>query len=346
MEISQTNYKRRRGCYVIAEIGVNHGGDVELAKRMIVAAGDSGADAVKFQTFTAEALVNRDTPKVRYQESTTSPDESHFEMIKSLELSRDGHVELYDFCRERKIDFISTPYDLDSAKFLGDLGVRIFKVASADIVDLPLNDWLARHAGLSILSTGMATMDEIAEAVELYSGADGELVLLHCVSNYPCSHESLNMKVMDTLKQFGHPVGFSDHSLGACAAIMSIALGARIVEKHFTLDKTLPGPDHAASSTPKEFGELVRAIREAEICLGDAAKAVQDEERQMRSVSRKSIFAARTIEAGARIVEEDLCLKRPGSGLYSRHLKDLLGGTSRRRIDADTMLSLEDVERP
>ncbi len=311
---------------IIAEIGVNHSGSVELAKKMIDAAKLSGADAVKFQTFSAEKLVSQGTPKVKYQESTTNSDESHYEMIKSLEFSYDNHLPVLEYCNKNGIEFISTPYDVESARFLTSIGVKVFKVASADIVDLSLNEYIARNSDEAIVSTGMATLGEIEEVVEIYRLFNCKFTLLHCVSNYPCAYESLNLNAMRTLKAaFQCNVGYSDHAVGPIPAVASVAMGATVVEKHFTLDKEMEGPDHKASSDPKEFAELVSAIRVAEKSLGSSIKSVQEEEKQMRLVSRKSLFLKNNVEIGHVFCKEDFELKRPGTGLNEAYLKKVIG---------------------
>lgn len=332
--------------YIIAEIGVNHAGSVELAKKMISAAKHAGANAVKFQTFTAEALVTHGTPKVKYQETTTSASEDHFNMIKNLEFKNEDHPEIFEYCKLLDIDFISTPYDIESARFLHNLGVTIFKVASADIVDLPLHHFLASTQKPVIIATGMATLGEIETVVNIYRKSKNEnICLLHCVSNYPCSDESLNLSVMNTIADSFHlPVGFSDHSIGDLAASLSIALGARVVEKHFTLDKNMPGPDHKASSTPEEFASLVRMIRQTEIMLGSPYKHPQQEEEQMALVSRKSIVAKFDLQKGHLISENDLTLKRPGTGIYSKNLEDIIGKKTAKDIPANKLISWHDIE--
>ena len=264
-------------CILIAEIGVNHNGDMILAKEMIDAAKESGADVVKFQTFKADKLVAQGTPKVKYQENTTSPEETHYEMIKKLELSLENHFVVKEYCDQLGVEFLSTPYDSDSARFLNDeLEVRLFKTASADLIDHPLHEYIASTRKPSIVSVGMATLEEIEQNLSVYKRYEHEdLILLHCVSNYPCSDTSLNLRVLNTLKKhYDFPVGFSDHSIGNEAAILSIAFGAKVIEKHFTLDKSLPGPDHLASSTPKEFKQLVKSVRRAEKMLGSSVKAM------------------------------------------------------------------------
>lgn len=332
-------------CYIIAEIGVNHAGSVELAKKMIDAAKESGADAVKFQTFTAEKLVSLETPKVKYQESTTKKSESHYQMIKSLEFSYDDHIPVLDYCRKLDIEFISTPYDVESAEFLVSIGVSVFKTASADIVDLSLHKFIAEHASQAIVSTGMATLGEIEKVVEIYRRQDCKLTLLHCVSNYPCAVESLNLRVIKTLESaFSCDVGYSDHAVGCLPAVSAVSLGATIVEKHFTLDKNMVGPDHKASSDPAEFKELVDAVRNTEIALGSSLKSVQAEEMQMRQVSRKSLFVKDNIEKGEILTSDMFTLKRPGTGIYESELTNILGSKATREIFSGEMLKLGDFE--
>jgi len=328
---------------IIAEIGVNHAGDVTLAKKMIDEAKRVGADAVKFQTFTAEKLVSVGTPKVRYQESTTSKDESHYAMIKSLEFSYDDHIPVLKYCVENDIEFISTPYDVESASFLVSIGVKTFKTASADIVDLSLQEFIAANATHAIVSTGMATLGEIEKVVGIYQQHACKLTLLHCVSNYPCEYASLNLSVMNTLKNaFGCEVGYSDHAIGPIPAVASVALGVTVIEKHFTLDKNMVGPDHKASSDPKEFGELVSAIRITEKSLGTFDKRVQEEEMQMRLVSRKSLFLNKGVVKGERLTKEHFTLKRPGTGLYEAELENILGCIAVKQLNIGTMLAYGD----
>jgi N,N'-diacetyllegionaminate synthase len=331
--------------FIIAEIGVNHNGSVDLAKEMIREAKSSGADAVKFQTFTAEALVSKGTPKVDYQKETTGEAESHYDMIKSLELSHDDHYPIIEYCDLNNIQFISTPYDVESAKFLDKIGVNVFKTASADIVDLSLHNFLARTGKTIIISTGMATMGEVRETLDIYKASNNlDVILLHCVSNYPCEFKSLNLRAMMTLEsEFGVPVGYSDHAYGSYPAVAAVAMGAKVIEKHFTLDKKLIGPDHKASSTPEEFRELVKAIRICETSLGSSVKSVQEEEMQMRQVSRKSIFVVNTIRKGSPIRLENLTLRRPGMGLYAKSFAELEGKLAKYDLKAGHMMTLDDV---
>lgn len=339
-------FSQLKQAYLIAEIGVNHNGDIQLAKKMIDAAKFAGADAVKFQTFSAAALVSEGTPKVTYQQSTTSPNESHYEMIHRLELSHGAHRELKLYCDNCEIDFLSTPYDIESARFLNELGVRFFKTASADLVDLPLQRYIASTGKPTIIATGMSTLGEIERVVNLYEDArNANIILLHCVSNYPCSDSSLNMRAMKTIRgAFGLPVGYSDHSVGNLAASISVAMGAKVIEKHFTLDKNMSGPDHRASSTPEEFFELVREVRRSEKILGSPRKLCQDEEMQMANVSRKSIVLARNMSAGEVFAVSDLALKRPGTGIDSSNLNSIVGKRIRVDRNQGCQLTWFDIE--
>jgi sialic acid synthase SpsE len=333
---------------LIAEIGVNHNGDISLAKEMISAAKAAGADAVKFQTFSSRLLAAPTTPKVLYQESTTLTSESHLEMLTRLELTKDQHIDLAEYCQNKAIEFLSTPYDVESAKFLDSMGVRLFKTASADLVDLPLHRFIASTGKPAIIATGMGNLGEIERVVNIYEEAKNpNLILLHCVSNYPSSDGSLNMISMNTLgAAFDLPYGYSDHSLGILAAVIAVSRNARVIEKHFTLDKKMLGPDHAASSTPSEFAELVFNVRRAETMLGVSRKVRQIEEQQMAAVSRKSITLARSIKAGVILTLDDFQLQRPGNGLDSSFMEKLVGMVLRKDFAAGHQLKWSDVEDP
>ncbi len=336
---------KKNSCYIIAEIGVNHNGDIDLAKRMILSAKENGANAVKFQTFTANALVTRETKKVRYQEETTSPSESHYEMIRKLEFSRENHQIAFEYCNSLNIDFISTPYDLESIDYLRRLGVKIFKSSSADLVDLPLQQALAKTGNQIIIATGMANLGEIDTVVKIYRQiGNNDFTLLHCVSNYPCSDSSLNLRVLNTLSSAFHvDVGFSDHSIGSQAAVIAVSLGAKIIEKHFTLDKNLPGPDQRASSSPDEFKHLVTAIRRAEIALGSPIKRCQPEEKQMAEVSRKSITLTKDTYEGETLTPNHLTMKRPGTGICAAYIPTIVGRTIKSKLPKDYQLRWTDI---
>jgi len=318
---------------------------MKLAKRMIEVAKESGANAVKFQSFSADFLVSPETQKVEYQKKSEPHMETHYEMIKKLELSKDDHYELYNFCKKLEIDFISTPYDQESAKFLHKLGVKYFKTASADIIDLPLLQYIASTGRPTIIATGMASLGEIDKAVEIFKNCNNSnFVLLHCVSNYPCSNKSLNMKVMNTLENsFDCPVGFSDHSVGFLASVIAVSLGAKVIEKHFTLDKMYQGPDHMASSTPEEFSELSSKIRETEIILGSSRKKIQNEEIEMSKVSRKNLVASRDIKIGEVIEISDLSLMRTDGGISATLMDSIIGRRATKNILKNQKMSWDSL---
>jgi N,N'-diacetyllegionaminate synthase len=322
--------KRNMSIRIIAEIGVNHNGNIALARELVIQAKACGADIVKFQTFSADRLAAVATPKVPYQLRTSDPKESHHAMLKKLELSTKAHIELKAFCDHLGIEFCSTPYSLEDAEFLNELGVARFKVASADIIDRKLNEFIAGTGKECLLSVGMATMEEISATLELYDyrNSRNQVILLQCVSAYPAEPSDLNIRVMETLRnQFNCRVGFSDHTRGVECAIASAALGACVIEKHFTLDKEMPGPDHAASSTPEEFDALVKAVRTVEKALGDGIKRICHTEEEMRTISRKSIVAARDLPTEHILTEKDLAYSRPGSGISPMQYPMIVGHT-------------------
>ena len=332
--------------FIIAEIGVNHNGDLGLAKKLVYAAKESGADAVKFQTFKASTLVSPSTPKVQYQLTTSTANETHYEMLKRLELTKQAHIELFLYCNELGIEFLSTPYDIESAAFLIEMGVRYIKTASADLVDLPLQRFIAGSGRPAIIATGMATLGEIERVVGIYAqNRNEDIILLHAVSNYPCSDASLNLRVMQTMANaFSLPIGFSDHSNGYMGAVLSVALGAKVIEKHFTLDKSMQGPDHKASSTPAEFTELVKSVRRAEVMLGSSRKICQPEERQMSEVSRKSLTLIRDMKAGEVLTNLEIGLMRPGTGIEAVFYEKFVGKVLRIDLSAGHQLKWLDIE--
>jgi N-acetylneuraminate synthase len=332
-------------CFIIAEAGVNHNGDVNLAKKLVDAAADAGADAVKFQTFTAETIVTRNAEKAPYQKEVTGTGESQYAMLKKLELSAEAHRELKRYAEKKGIIFLSTPYDSSSVDFLIQLGVVAFKVSSADITNLPLLAHMAARKLPVILSTGMATLEEIEDALAtLQKNVGKEVALLHCVFNYPARAEDVNLRVMATLeKAFNLPVGYSDHTMGIEVSLAAVALGARIIEKHFTLDRTLPGPDHRASLEPGELREMVAGIRNVEKALGSPVKRISAAEEQNRLVCRRSIVAASDIPEGTAITGDMLATKRPGTGIAPGNLEKIIGAKATRRIKKDELITWESV---
>ena len=329
--------------FVIAEIGVNHNGDLNIAKKLIDIAIVAGADAVKFQTFTADSLATSDAPKAAYQLVTTNAEQSQLEMLRQLELSKDAHHILKEYCDEKRITFLSTPFDEDAADFLETLNVPAYKVSSGDLTNSPLIQHLSRKGKPLIVSTGMATLDEVAGAVSAAQESGcRELILLHCVSNYPAPADQINLRAMKTLQdQFLVPVGFSDHTEGIAISLAAVALGASVIEKHFTLDRNLPGPDHRASLEPAELQSLIKNIRSVEVSLGDGRKLPASGEQDTARVARRSIVAATSIKAGTKLQSESIVLKRPGSGLPPSMLQSLLGKRVLIDIPAGTMIKLE-----
>ncbi len=333
--------------YCIAEIGVNHGGNLNLAKKMINEAKKAKASAVKFQTFFAEDFVTKKTKKVKYQTKNSPKNETHFQMIKSLEMSKEKHKSLIKYCRKKKIDFISTPYNLSAAKLLHELGCKVFKTASADIIDLEMHDFLAKKNKKVIISTGMSSMEEIDDCIKIYKNYKNKnFVLLHCVSNYPCNLNSINLNCLELIKnRYNCLVGYSDHSLGNTSALTSVALGACIVEKHFTINKNLSGPDHRTSALPNEFLNLVDSINEVKKILGQKIKKCQKEEIDMKKISRKSLTILKNLKKGTRLTKDFLTLKRPGTGLYYKDIKKVIGLKTKKNLFKDTQISLKDFYR-
>jgi len=329
-------------CFIIAEAGVNHNGSVELAKKLIDAAKDAGADAVKFQTFKTENVVVKDAQKAEYQKETTG-EGSQYEMIKKLELAEEDFRELADYAEKKDIMFLSSPFDKESVDLLHELDVPAFKVGSGEITNLPLLRYIAKKGKPIILSTGMSTLGEIEEALDVIRSEGVEdIILLHCVSNYPARIEDVNLRAMGTLKQaFKLPVGFSDHTLGITAPIAAVALGACVIEKHFTLDRNLPGPDHKASLEPDELKEMVKDIREVEKALGNGIKKPTKEEEEVKKVARKSIVAKVDISKGAIITEDMLDVKRPGTGIEPKYLKFIIGRKTKEDIKKDDVIRFE-----
>lgn len=340
-------------CFVIAEAGVNHNGSVDLALDLIEAAADAGADAVKFQTFKAERLVARGTPTAEYQAENCGA-QDQFGMLRELELPEAAYPQLIARCASRGIEFMSTPFDAESARMLAALGMRRIKVGSGDLTSLPLLEELAALGRPVILSTGMANLDEVAEAVatlkNAWAGAglsvdEAMLTLLHCTSNYPARASDVNLRAMQTLRStFGLPVGYSDHTEGADVAVAAAALGAQVIEKHLTLDRALPGPDHRASLDPASFREMVSSVRRVEAALGSATKEACDSERAVRSLVRRSVATARALKRGTVLRREDLTLLRPGTGIAARDLKSIVGKRVVRDIDGGALLSWADLQ--
>lgn len=330
---------------IIAEAGVNHNGDLELAKRLIDVAAEAGADFVKFQTFTAERLVTRDAAKAEYQKRTSGPDETQFEMIRRLELSEAMHRELIAYCGTAGIAFLSTGFDIESLKLLASLKIPLVKVPSGEITNLP---YLRHVGGMGlpvIMSTGMATLDEVGDALRVLERAGTpreRITVLHCTTEYPTPMEEVNLRAIRTLREsFGVCVGYSDHTPGIEVSVAATALGAVVIEKHFTLDRDLPGPDHKASLVPDELAAMVRAIRNIERALGDGVKRPGPSELRNLVVARKSIVAERPIRAGEVLTVENLAVKRPGTGVSPMRWDEVLGQSASRAFEAGDLITLQ-----
>ncbi|MDG6250933.1 N-acetylneuraminate synthase [Methanocalculus sp.] len=333
-------------CFIIAEAGVNHNGDITLAKRLIDAAVDAGADAVKFQTFRADDVVTSTAEKAAYQKETTGSEESQYEMIKQLELTYQEFHELYDYAGSKGIIFLSTPFDEESVDFLDRLGLPAFKIPSGEITNVLLLKKIAEKKKPIILSTGMATLGEVEEAVNyLRQHGAQEIMLLHCTTSYPAPIHSVNLRAMETMRcSFKLPVGYSDHTEGITIPIAAAAMGAKVIEKHFTLYHSLPGPDHQASLEPGELKAMVQAIRDVERAFGDGVKSPYEEEMAIKKVARRSIVAKRDLAVGALIQSEDLGIKRPGTGIEPKFLDQIIGKKAKKAIPRDHVIIWDMVE--
>lgn len=333
---------------IIAEAGVNHNGDIATAKLLVDAAAKAGVDFVKFQTFKAEKLASSLAQKADYQNANTDIAETQFQMLKELELSEEDHITLMNYCAERGVKFLSTGFDLESLDFLYHLGIRLFKIPSGEITNLPYLEKVAQLADEIIMSTGMCTMAEIKDALlVLQSKARPGVTIsiLHCNTEYPTPYQDVNLLAMNNIKDtFELPVGYSDHTLGIEVPIAAVALGAVILEKHFTLNRTLPGPDHAASLEPDELASMVRAIRNIELALGSSIKEPSPSEMKNIEIARKSIHLAKSLAAGECIQESDLLMLRPGDGISPMRLREIVGKRIHRDLFAGSKLDLKDFE--
>ena len=332
--------------YIIAEAGVNHNGSLELATELIDRAKDCGCDCIKFQTFKTEELVTKTAKKAEYQVANTHNEDSQFSMLKKLELSFDAFKELKAYCDKKEIDFMSTPFDCSSVDMLEEIGVNVYKMSSGDITNKQLLQYVAKTGKPMIISTGMCTMDEVNEAVSwIEECGNSNITLLHCTSNYPAPYSEVNMNAMLTLKNaFTYEVGYSDHTKGIEIPIMAVAMGASIIEKHFTLDNEMEGPDHKASLNVEELGKMVSSIRHIELAFGNGVKSPSVSEMSTREVARKSIVLKRDVLKGSVLQEADLTIKRPGIGIAPKYLEDFVGKKVCHDMKAEDMLAWEDVE--
>jgi len=328
--------------FVIAEAGVNHNGDIDTAKKLVDTAVWAGADAVKFQTFRAERLVCRNAQKAEYQMETTQRSESQFDMLKRLELTLDMHEKLIDYCRHRKIKFLSTPFDIESMDYLMQCGVDIIKIPSGEITNYPYLVNAGRTGKKVFISSGMSSLVEVREAVKvLKDNGSMDITVLHCNSEYPTPYRDVNLRAMLTIRdELGVSVGYSDHTVGIEVPIAATALGAEVIEKHFTLDKSMEGPDHKASLEPGELREMIRAIRNIELSLGDRRKVPSASEKKNINIVRKSIVAKCNIVQGEILTEENITTKRPGCGLSPMRWREALGTKAIRDFKEDDMIEL------
>ena len=327
---------------IIAEAGVNHNGDIEIAKSLIDAAADAKADIVKFQTFSAERQVTNNAPKAQYQKEGSKTDESQFLMLKKLELSEEMHFELIEYCETREIGFLSTGFDIQSVDFLNGLNQKMFKIPSGEITNLPYLRHIGKIGKPVLLSTGMSNLKEVEAALEVLekSGTPrNKITVLQCTSSYPAPKNEANLTAMNTLmKELNVAVGFSDHTLGIDISLAAVALGATVIEKHFTLDKSLPGPDHKASLEPDELREMIVAIRNIQVSLGDGVKKVMPSEIPNIDVSRKSLVAKKQINNGDVYTSENITTKRPGTGVSPMFWDQFLGKKALRNYDIDDLI--------
>lgn len=331
--------------YIIAEAGVNHNGDIEIAKKLIDMAKECGADAVKFQTFKAEESTGQFAEKAEYQKRNTKTQDSQLDMIKKLELPFEAFRELSEYCRQRNIDFISTPDGVESLECLINLDVPLIKIGSTEVTNLPFLETIAKTNKKLILSTGMSKLGEVEEAVDtILSTGNYQLQLMHCTTDYPTDYDEVNLKAMVTLREaFKLEVGYSDHTLSCEAAIAATTLGAVCIEKHITLDKKMDGPDHAASMAPDEFKEYCKSIRNTEKLLGDGRKHPTIKEKQIMGQVRRSILASRDLGEGTILTSDCFVYKRPGTGIEPKMASVLVGRKLKRDVARDEIIHWEDV---
>ena len=328
--------------YIIAEAGVNHNGSLELAKKLVDAAADAGADAVKFQTFVPDNLVSKYADKADYQKETTEQSESQLEMLRKLMLKKEWHQILIDYAKTKGIQFISTPFDLESIDFLATLDLPFYKIPSGDITNLPYLEKIGKLGKPVVLSTGMSNMDEVKEAAGiLKNNGCPKVSVLHCNTQYPTPYEDVNLRAMTSLREeLELVIGYSDHTLGIEVPIAAVAMGATIIEKHFTLDKTMEGPDHKASLEPDELIAMVRAIRNIEKASGNGDKRVTESESANRAVARKSIVAKRDIKKGEVLSDNNITVKRPGTGISPMRWYEVIGKTAIHDFEEDELIEL------
>jgi N,N'-diacetyllegionaminate synthase len=328
--------------YVIAEAGVNHNGSLKLAKQLVNAAKEAGADCIKFQTFISKNIVSKNAAKAEYQKKQINTEESQYDMLKNLELSFDEFFELSEYCKLNDIEFLSTAFDLDSIDFLNKIGMKRWKIPSGEITNLPYLIKIAKLGSPIILSTGMSTMEDIHNAVAiLTNGGAGEITILHCTTEYPAPYKDVNLKAMKTIQQeFNIKIGYSDHTKGIEVPIAAVALGATVIEKHFTLNKDMEGPDHKASLEPEELRNMVNSIRNIEVALGNGIKQPAESEKKNIIIARKSIVASRHILKGEIFTEDNITVKRPGNGINPMQWFEVLGKEAIKDFKEDELIEI------
>lgn len=328
--------------FIIAEAGVNHNGSIEIAKKLVDVAVIAGADAVKFQSFKAEKLVCKNAKKADYQMETTDKAESQYDMLKKLELTPEMHQELMDYCKHKNILFLSTPFDIDSLQFLLESGMEIIKVPSGEITNLPYLREVGKSRKRVIISSGMSTLDEVRTALTvLRDNGSIDITVLHCNTEYPTPYQDVNLNAMNHIKdELSVEVGYSDHTQGIEVPIAAVALGATVIEKHFTLDKNMEGPDHKASLEPEELKAMVKAIRNVEVVFGDGQKKPSESEKKNISVARKSIVAKYDIHKGEFFTEDNCTTKRPGTGISPMRWNEVIGQQAKRNFYMDELIEL------
>lgn len=335
--------KAERQVYIIAEAGVNHGGDMQLAKKMIDIASQAGADAVKFQAFRTEHLIIENVEKAPYQQKNTGNQQTQSEMLRSLELRKENYIELKDYCKSKNIDFLITPFDEISLIELEEVGVEAYKIASTDTTNIPFLRKVAQTGKPIVLSTGMCYLPEVEMAVKSILKYNSNLILLQCTANYPIQDDEANLNVLKTFKEkFGCMLGYSDHTVGLGAALYSIPMGARVVEKHFTIDKTWEGPDHKASLSPEELSAFVKEVRKVEKFLGTDVKKPTDSEMLTRKSLQKCLVASKPIKKGEKYTEDNLIAKRTGGiGISPLHYDEILGTFAPKDLQVNDIIPKE-----
>lgn len=327
--------------FIIAEAGDNHNGDYDTALKLVDKAVEAGADCVKFQTFVTERVISKLAEKADYQKESTGTGESQYEMVKKLELSFEQFRQIKKYCEQKKIMFLSTPFDLESIDFLQEIDIPFWKIPSGEITNLPYLEKIAHTGKDIIMSTGMCTMEEIQKAIDiLKKNGAGKITLLHCNTEYPTPYEDVNLRAMKTMAEtFGVEVGYSDHTKGIEVPIAAVAMGAVVIEKHFTLDKNMPGPDHKASLEPDELKQMIQSVRNIEKALGSSEKKPSTSEIKNIDIARKSIVAKKAIKKGEELTEDNLDIKRPGNGISPMYWYDLLGTKAVKDFSEDELIT-------